>query len=126
MSSAGSSWPATPPTIYGTTKPGTHCPPGISSSPAACDGLTVRGEGMGLGLVRHTSAVLSNGLGRYRDALTAAEEASASPQELGFANWGLAELVEAAVRCRETTRAADALERLARTTRPSGTPWGLG
>jgi DNA-binding CsgD family transcriptional regulator len=93
---------------------------------AAIDGLTVRGEGMGLGLVRHTSAVLSNGLGRYRDALTAAEEASASPQELGFANWGLAELVEAAVRCGETARAADALERLARTTRPSGTPWGLG
>jgi DNA-binding CsgD family transcriptional regulator len=93
---------------------------------AAVDGLTVRGEGMGLGLVRHTSAVLGNGLGRYRDALTAAEEASASPQELGFANWGLAELVEAAVRCGQTARAADAVERLARTTRPSGTPWGLG
>ena len=55
---------------------------------ATIDGLTVRGEGMGLGLVRHTSAVLGNGLGRYRDALTAAEEASAYPQELGFANWG--------------------------------------
>ena len=93
---------------------------------AAINGLTVRGEGMGLGLVRHTSAVLSNGLGRYRDALTAADEASAYPQELGFANWGLAELVEAAVRCGETARAADAVERLARTTGPSGTPWGLG
>jgi DNA-binding CsgD family transcriptional regulator len=92
----------------------------------AINGLTVRGEGMGLGLVRHTSAVLSNGLGRYRDALTAADEASAYPYELGFANWGLAELVEAAVRCGETTRAADAVERLARTTRPSGTPWALG
>ena len=93
---------------------------------AAINGLTVRGEGMGLGLVRHTSAVLSNGLGRYRDALTAADEASAYPQELGFANWGLAELVEAAVRCGETARAGDAVERLARTTGPSGTPWGLG
>ena len=93
---------------------------------AAIDGLTVRGEGMGMGLVRHTSAVLSNGLGHYRDALTAADEASAYPQELGFANWGLAELVEAAVRCGETARAADAVERLARTTGPSGTPWGLG
>ena len=81
---------------------------------------------MGLGLVRHASAVLGNGLGRYRDALTAAEEASAYPQELGFANWGLAELVEAAVRCGETARAADALERLARTTRPSGTDLGAG
>ena len=93
---------------------------------AAVNGLTVRGEGMGLGLVRHTSAVLSNGLGRYQDALTAADEASAYPQELGFANWGLAELVEAAVRCGETARAANAVERLARTTRSSGTPWGLG
>jgi len=88
--------------------------------------LTVRGEGMGLGLVRHTSAVLSNGLGHYRDALTAADEASAYPQEFGFANWGLAELAEAAIRCGEIARAADAVERLARTTRPSGTPWGLG
>jgi DNA-binding CsgD family transcriptional regulator len=93
---------------------------------AAINGLTARGEGMGMGLVRHTSAVLSNGLGRYRDALAAAGEASAYPQELGFANWGLAELVEAAVRCGETARAADAVERLARTTTPSGTPWGLG
>jgi DNA-binding CsgD family transcriptional regulator len=93
---------------------------------AAINGLTVRGEGMGMGLVQHTSAVLSNGLGCYRDALTAADEASAYPQELGFANWGLAELVEAAVRCGETARAADAVERLARTTGPSGTPWGLG
>jgi len=92
----------------------------------AINGLTIRGEGMGLGLVRHTNAVLGNGLGRYRDALTAAEEASAYPQELGFANWGLAELVEAAVRCGETARAAEAVELLARTTRPSGTPWGLG
>ncbi len=93
---------------------------------AAIDELTVRGEGMGLGLVQHTSAVLSNGLGRYQDALTAAEEASAYPHELGFANWGLAELVEAAVRCGQTAHAADALERLACTTRPTGTPWGLG
>jgi DNA-binding CsgD family transcriptional regulator len=93
---------------------------------AAIDELTIRGEGMGLGLVLHTSAVLSNGLGRYQDALTAAEEASAYPHEFGFANWGLAELVEAAVRCGETARAAVAVERLARTTRPTGTPWGLG
>jgi DNA-binding CsgD family transcriptional regulator len=90
------------------------------------NGLTVRGEGMGLGLVRHTSAVLSNGLGRYRDAMAAADEASAYPQELGFANWGLVELVEAAVRCGETARAADAVGRLIRTTRPSGTAWALG
>jgi DNA-binding CsgD family transcriptional regulator len=58
--------------------------------------------------------------------MTAADEASAYPQELGFANWGLVELVEAAVRCGETARAADAVGRLIRTTRPSGTAWALG
>ena len=46
---------------------------------AAIDGLTVRGEGMGLGLVRHTSAVLGNGLGRYPDALAAAEAGQRGP-----------------------------------------------
>ena len=52
---------------------------------------------MGVSLVQYTSAVLSNGLGRYQGALAAAGQASAYPQELGFANWGLVELVEAAV-----------------------------
>jgi DNA-binding CsgD family transcriptional regulator len=87
---------------------------------------TVRGEGMGLSLAQYTSAVLNNGLRRYADALSAAEQASAYPQELGFANWGLAELTEAAARAGDTRRAADAVERLARTTGPSGTEWALG
>lgn len=81
---------------------------------------------MGLSLIEYTSAVLNNGLGRYQDAMVAADRASAYPAELGFANWGLVELVEAAVRSGESARAADAVEQLARTTRPSGTPWGLG
>jgi DNA-binding CsgD family transcriptional regulator len=93
---------------------------------AAVISTTARGEGMGLSLVHYTDAVLNNGLGRYRDALTAAERASAYPQELGFANWALPELVEAAARCGETGRAVAAAEQLTLTTRPSGTPWGLG
>jgi hypothetical protein len=51
--------------------------------------VTARGEGMGLSLTLYTSAVLHNGLGRYRDALDAAEQASAYPQELGFAKLGI-------------------------------------
>jgi DNA-binding CsgD family transcriptional regulator len=90
------------------------------------DRATARGEGMGLSLALYSSAVLHNGLGRYGDALAAAEQASAYPQELGFANWGLVELIEAAVRSGETARAASAVEQLARTTRASGTPWGQG
>jgi DNA-binding CsgD family transcriptional regulator len=77
-------------------------------------------------VVQYTRAVLNNGLGRYQDALAAAGEACAYPQELGFTNWGLVELVEAAARSGQTAIAADAVERLARTTRFSGTQWGLG
>ena len=85
-----------------------------------------RDEGMGLSMAYYTSAVLHNGLGRYEDALAAADQASAYPRERGFANWGLAELAEAAARSGETRRANDAVERLARTTGPCGTPWARG
>jgi DNA-binding CsgD family transcriptional regulator len=87
---------------------------------------TTRGEGMGLSLTLHSSAVLYNGLGRYEDALAAADRASAYPAELGFANFALAELVEAAARTGEWKRAADALGQLARTTRPCATAWARG
>ena len=85
-----------------------------------------RDEGMGLSIAYYTSAVLYNGLGRDEDALAAADQASAYPQELGFANWGLAELAEAAVRSGDTRRATNAVDRLARTTGPCGTPWARG
>jgi DNA-binding CsgD family transcriptional regulator len=90
------------------------------------DGAAARSEGMGLSLVYYTSAVLNNGLGRYEEALAAADQGSAYPQELGFANLALVELIEAAARSGDSIRAAEAIERLARTTRPSGTAWGLG
>ncbi len=85
-----------------------------------------RGEGAGLTLVHYTSAVLYNGLARYDDALAAAEQATAYPQELGMATWGLVELIEAATRTGNGERAADALQRLSKTTRASGSDWGLG
>ena len=93
---------------------------------ATMNAVAPRGEGMGLSLAQYTSAVLNNGLGRNAAALDAADRASAYPQELGFANWGLAELVEAAARSGDTVRAARAVEQLTRTTRHSGTPWGQG
>ena len=70
--------------------------------------------------------MLGNGLGRYEDALASAELASAYPGDLGFSNWVLAELIEAAVRCGQPTRAAAALGRLSGITGPSGTHWGHG
>lgn len=92
----------------------------------ALEGLVPRGEGMGLTLVQHATAVLYNGLGRYQEALVAAQQGAEHPQELGFSSWSLAELVEAAVRGRQAAQAADALRQLSRTARASGTDWALG
>jgi tetratricopeptide (TPR) repeat protein len=84
------------------------------------------GEGQWLTLVHWASAVLYNGLGRYEDALLVSERAVGSRPELAIASWALPELVEAAARCGQSERAADALERLSEITRASGTDWGLG
>jgi DNA-binding CsgD family transcriptional regulator len=84
-----------------------------------------RGEGQGLALMDWTSAVLYNGVGRYEDALDAAQQAGEHPEELPF-GWGLVELIEAATRSGKAARATDALQRLSETTRASGTDWALG
>jgi DNA-binding CsgD family transcriptional regulator len=86
--------------------------------------VTARGEGMGLTSLHHTAALLYNGLGRYEDALTAAERAGEQPEEL----WSLVlpELIEAASRSGRAKLAAGALERLSETTRASGSEWALG
>jgi DNA-binding CsgD family transcriptional regulator len=88
--------------------------------------FTVSGEGMGLTMAQWAAAVLSNGLGRYEDALGAAELAAEYPHELWHSNWVAVELIEAASRTGEVERAADALERLSSTARAGGTDWALG
>ncbi|WP_436528794.1 ATP-binding protein [Actinoplanes sp. HUAS TT8] len=93
---------------------------------AAMRTVEQRGEGIGLTLIQHTNAVLLNGLGRFPEALRAAELATADPGESAFAGWAVAELVEAAARTGDRATAAAAVDRLARTTEPSGTDWGLG
>ncbi|HWY89244.1 MAG TPA: AAA family ATPase [Solirubrobacteraceae bacterium] len=93
---------------------------------AITDEALRRGEGMGLSLAEHTHAVLYNGLGQYEQALAAAEQASSYPPELGFGNWSLVELIEAAVRSGEPSRAEDAVARLISGTGPSSTDWALG
>ena len=72
------------------------------------------------------TAVLYNGVGLYEQALTAAQRASSDPLDLYPSMWALPELVEAATRCGETEIARNALERLAATTQPAGTDFGLG
>jgi DNA-binding CsgD family transcriptional regulator len=84
-----------------------------------------RGEGMVVTLAQYAQSVLHNGLGDYRAALAAA----AGPyecDELVHSSLVLPELVEAAVRADERSRAAAALELLSSRARASGAPWALG
>jgi DNA-binding CsgD family transcriptional regulator len=90
---------------------------------ASIQEVVSRGEGMGLTVIQWASALLYNGLGRYEDALEAAQEASGHPHDPTRA---LPELIEAAVRMGMPGPAADALQRLSETTRASGADWGLG
>ena len=57
-----------------------------------------RGEGRALSLVHWGDAVLGNSLGRYEEALAAAQRASEDSPAVQFASWALVELIEAAVR----------------------------
>ena len=89
------------------------------------DSVMRRGEGMGLANMQWATAALYNGLGRYEDALAAAQQAAEHPQEL-WSTSVLPELIEAAARSGKTASAADALQRLSETALASGTEWALG
>ena len=80
---------------------------------------------MGLGISYFLSALLYNGLGRYADALAAAEAACEYP-DLGVLQWALTELIEAASRSGHPEQASAAFEKLQETTRHSGTDWAIG
>jgi DNA-binding CsgD family transcriptional regulator len=93
---------------------------------AAIREASLRGEGIGIVLAEWTNAVLYNGLGRYEQAMQAAQRATAQSVEMVVRGWASAELVEAAVRTGQSDVAADALRRLAERTTPSGTDWARG
>jgi DNA-binding CsgD family transcriptional regulator/tetratricopeptide (TPR) repeat protein len=84
------------------------------------------GDGQRLTATAWATAVLSNGLGHYDQALTAAKQASDDPDELGLATWALAELIEAAARTGAPERASGAFRRLAEVTSAAATDWALG
>jgi len=92
----------------------------------ATDDAERRGEGRALSYIGWATAVLYNSLGRYEEALAAAQRASDDSPAVQFASWALVELVEAAVRSAVPERAADALQRLSGMTRFCGTDWALG
>jgi DNA-binding CsgD family transcriptional regulator len=85
-----------------------------------------RGEGLALGFAQYAAAVLGNSLGRYEEALAAAQRASEDSPAAYYAEWALAELVEAAARSAQPGRAAGALRRLSDIARACGTDWALG
>jgi DNA-binding CsgD family transcriptional regulator len=86
-----------------------------------------RGEGLGIEIIQWARALLYNGLGRYEDALTAAQSASEHPPEFGGLPWTVrVELIEAASRAGMPDRAAAALQELTEPARAAGTDWALG
>jgi DNA-binding CsgD family transcriptional regulator len=98
---------------------------------ATTSDAALRGEGIAMSVAEWTSALLHNGLGRYPEAMRAAQQAL-HYQEYpgmhypGIANWAAAELVEASARSGMTEIAADTYRWIAEMTSASGTNWALG
>lgn len=88
--------------------------------------VTIRGEGSGLIVCEYVTALLYNSLGRYEEAAAATQPISEEHPVVGAGLWTLVERVEAATRSGMAEHAADAFQRLSKTTRASGTEWALG
>ena len=93
---------------------------------AAVDGAERRGEGWAITGAAWATAVVNNGLCRYRKALDAAQQATEYQPDLGLRTWALPELVEAAARSGAREIAAIACRQLAGIADDSGTDWALG
>jgi DNA-binding CsgD family transcriptional regulator len=88
--------------------------------------ITVHGSGQLLTTTQWARAVLLNGLGRFDEALKAAEQTREYPEELGLSTWALVELIEAAALSGDEARATAGLAELVPITQASGTDWALG
>jgi DNA-binding CsgD family transcriptional regulator len=87
---------------------------------------SLNGEGVRISAVEWMNAVSSNALGRYEQALAAAQRASEDRREVVYNNWALAELIEAAARLGRAEAASVALERLSEMATTSGSEWAIG
>jgi DNA-binding CsgD family transcriptional regulator len=85
-----------------------------------------RGEGLQLAANAWGSVMRYNGLGRYDEALAAAERVAEEPRGMGLWIRDSFEFVEAAVRSGRPERAAEPLARLREIARAAGTEWALG
>jgi DNA-binding CsgD family transcriptional regulator len=86
---------------------------------------TERGGGILVRHAQHALAMLGNALGRYDEALRAAQ-AELEHNPAGFVMTALPELVEAAARSNEPELARSALDQLSEQTQASGTRWARG
>ena len=98
---------------------------------ATASDVALRGEGIAMSVAEWANALLHNGLGRYREAMRAAQQALyyqeyPGMRYPGIANWAAAELVEASARSGMTETAADTCRWIAEMTSASGTSWALG
>jgi DNA-binding CsgD family transcriptional regulator len=85
-----------------------------------------RGEGAALNFAHWADAVLCNSLGRYEQALAAAQRANAGSPTVWFTGWTLVELIEAAARSAVPEQATGALRLLSEIACACGTDWALG
>jgi DNA-binding CsgD family transcriptional regulator len=83
------------------------------------------GEGLSLRASDWSIAVRLNGLGRYDEALAAAERAAEEPHGMGIAPWVLSDLIEAAVRSGHPERAAGPVEWLDEIAEANGSEFAL-
>jgi DNA-binding CsgD family transcriptional regulator len=99
---------------------------GLTLLESAINDAAAVGQGFAVQWGEFVKAILFNGLGRYDEALAAAQAASDDTPELFISSWALGEVIEAASRSGAPGRAANALERLTEDTAVAGTDWGLG
>jgi DNA-binding CsgD family transcriptional regulator len=93
---------------------------------ATIEEFTAGGQGTAVQYARWARSVLLNGLGRYREAMAAAQAASDDTPELFVSVWAALELLEAASRCDESELACHALKRILAATAVASTDWALG
>jgi DNA-binding CsgD family transcriptional regulator len=93
---------------------------------ATTEDSTARGEGLAVQMANWSAAVLSNGLGRYAEALAVAEPATEETYSPLSTQLVLPELIEAAARTGRADLAREALGRLSAMTIIEGSDWAKG
>ena len=88
--------------------------------------FTAGGQGTAVQYAHWARSALLNGLGRYQEAMTAAQDASDDTPELFVSVWAAIELLEAATRSEQPEIARTALEHIVGASAVAPTEWALG